>query len=233
MPVVTINGPIGTGGLEIGSEVARHLNADYVDRHIFVEAASRLGSTVTAVTEKEQRVLRLRDHIARFVQNMLERSAVSGVGGDPYFGPDMGTILSEEYTDLSDEAITESQQLDDNRFIEVTSAVINDLADNGNVVIIGRGSNVILKDRPDILHVGLIAPLELRVRTIVEREHFSEDEAEKYVTDTEKARVIYFRKFFKVHPEDSTLYHMVLNMERTTVKSAGEIIAHAAIAFLE
>ncbi len=233
MPVVTIDGHVGSGGIEVGTLVAHHLNADYLDRQIFVEAAKRAGSTVKVLAEKEQRVLRLRDHIGRFLQTMLERSAMSGAGGDPYFGPDMYTILSEKYTDLADEPITEARQLSDKKFIEVTSAVIKDLADQGNVVILGRGANMILQDRPDVFNVGLTTPVELRTRTIMEREHLESDEAEKFATEMEKARVVYFRKFFKVHPDDPTLYHLFLNMERMTVKSAAEIISHAAVDFLD
>ena len=233
MPVVTIDGHVGSGGIEVGTLVAHHLNADYLDRQIFVEAAKRVGSTVKVLTEKEQRVLRLKHHIGRFLQTMLERSAISGAGGDPYFGPDMYTILSEKYTDLTDEPITEARQLDDNRFIEVTSAVIKDLAEDGNVVIMGRGANMILRDRADVFKVGLTAPMEMKINTVMEREHFDKDEAEKFVTEMEKARLTYFRKFFKVQPDDPTLYHLFLNMEFMSVKSAAEIISHAAVDFLE
>ena len=233
MAIVTINGPIGAGGIEIGYQVARHVNADYVDRHIFVEAAALASATVQSFTEKEQRILKLRDHIANFVQNMLERSAIAGAGGDPYFGPDMGSLLSEEYTNLSDMASQNVPKLDDDKFIELTTAVIEDLAAGGNVVIIGRASNIILKNYSDVLHVGLIAPLEFRINTIVEREHFSPSEAKIHVMNTEKARVAYFRKFFKVHPDDPNLYDLVLNMDKMSVESATEIISHSVVGFLK
>jgi len=53
---VTLNGPIGDGGNEIGVAAARLLNADYVGRLVLAEAAKRMGSTVTALTEKEEEV---------------------------------------------------------------------------------------------------------------------------------------------------------------------------------
>ncbi|MCE2462410.1 MAG: cytidylate kinase family protein, partial [Dehalococcoidia bacterium] len=151
MAVVTFNGPIGAGGNEIGVLVAGLLNADYVDRLILAQAAKRIGSTVEVLEIKEQRKLALRDRLAYFLQTMLERSAMSGAGGEPYFSPGMEYLPSEEYTDLADEPLTAAQRLNDEHFIEVTRAVIKDLADGGNVVIIGRGSNVILKDVPGVL----------------------------------------------------------------------------------
>jgi cytidylate kinase len=228
MAVVTFNGPIGAGGNEVGVLAARLLNADYVDRLILAEAAKRIGSTVEVLETKEQRKIPLRDRLAYFLQTMLERSAMSGAGGEPYFSPGLEYLPSEEYTDLAQEPLTAAQRLSDRRFIEATSAVIKDLARVGDVVIIGRGSNMILKDVAGVLHVGLVTPLELRIRTIVEREHLSWNDAGKYVTDMEKARVIYFRKFFKVHPDDPSLYHMILNMGTMDVKTAAETVAHTA-----
>ena len=228
MAVVTFNGPIGAGGNEIGILTARLLNADYVDRLILAQAAKRIGSTVEVLEIKEQRKLALRDRLAYFLQTMLERSAMSGAGGEPYFSPGMEYLPSEEYTDLADEPLTAAQRLNDQHFIEVTSAVIKDIAKGGDAVIIGRGSNMILRDAPRVLHVGLITPIELRIKTIMEREHLGARDAEKYVTDVEKARSIFFRRFFKVRPDDPNLYHMVLNMGTMNVKTASEIAANAA-----
>ena len=88
---------------------------------------------------------------------------------------------------------------------------------------------MILKDVPDVFHVGLIAPMDLRTRIIAKREHLEPADAGKFATDMEKARITYFRKFFKVAPYDPKLYHMVLNMAAMDVEAAEQIIAQAAI----
>ena len=228
MAVVTFNGPIGAGGPEVGALTARLLNSDYVDRLILAEAAKRIGSTVEVLEIKEQRAIQMRDRLTYFFQTVLERSAMSGAGGEPYFNSGMVYLPSEEYTDLAEEPVTAAQRLNDQHFIDVTSAVIKEMAKAGNVVIIGRGSNMILKKVPGVLHVGLVTPSELRVRTIVEREHLSWKEAEKYATNLEKARVIYFKKFFKVDPNSPHLFHMTLNMPEVGVETAAHIAASAA-----
>ncbi len=228
MAVVTFNGPIGSGGIEVGTKVAHMLKADYVDRLIFVEAAKRMGATVRAVSAKEHEVPRRRDRLARFMQTLLERSAMSGAGGEPYFGPGIEVLLSREYTETAPEPITAALELEDKRFIEVTSAVIKDLSHGGNVVIVGRGSNMILKDTPGVLHVATIAPLQQRIKTIMQREHLSEAEAAQFVDKVERARQAFWRKFFKVQPDDPSLYHMVINLGALKGDTAAEIIAHAA-----
>lgn len=229
MPVVTLNGPIGSGGREVGRRVAHHLHADYVDRLILAEAAKRIGATVQAVAGKESLVARRRDRVGRFLQNMLERSAMSGAGGEPYFGPGIDVLISRDYyTDTADEPITLSHEVDDKKYIEVTSSVVKDLAEGDDVVIVGRASNLILKDHPAALHVGIVAPMELRVHTIMEREHMDEEEAAKFVEEHERARKAYYEKFYSVDPDDPSYYHLLINTGGLKVNTAGEIVAHAA-----
>ena len=228
MPIITFNGPIGCGGNELGLKVADLLDVDYVDRIVFAEAAKRVGSTISALAEKEERVIRLRDRIAYFLQNMLEKSAVSGAAGEPYFSPGIEMLPGEQYSDLADEPITESQRLSDSQFLEATTAVIQELASSGNVVVIGRGANIILKDAPGTVHVALAASPGKCVETIVERERFSRPEGEKFFADAERARQAFFRKFFKVHCDNQSLYHVCLNMDRISLDTAAEIVVHMA-----
>lgn len=224
MAVITINGQIGTGAPEIGSEVARLLGIDYVDRLILAEAAKRLGATVEALAEREQRPLTRGDRIARFLQSALERSAAAGTGGDPYFGPGLGTMLGREYQEVSQEPITRAQELDDQQFIQKTRAVIREVAESGNAVIIGRASNLILNDFPQAFHVDLVASLQHRVGIIAARENLPEEEAERQTNLQEKARVEFYRKFFKAQPDNPVDYHLVLNTDRIEHEQATAII---------
>ena len=227
MSVVTLNGPIGAGGREVGLATAGLLKADYVDRLVFARAAERIGSTVAVLELKERQALLFRDRLAYFLRTMLERSAMSGAGGEPYFGPGIEYLPSEEYTELAPDPHTAAQRLNDHRFIESTTSVIKDLAMSGDVVINGRGGNLILQDVPGVLHVGMMAPLELRIGIIMRRENFGRREAEKYIENTDKAQAAYFKKFFKVQSNEPNTYHMMLNMGTMSVDTAAQIIAIA------
>lgn len=228
MPVITINGPIGSGPIEVGQLVAQSLGINYVDRMVFAEAAKLIGSPVGALIEKEQRVIRFPERLGRFLQTMLERSAISGVSGEPYFGRGIEMLPAETYTELAGDPSSPAQQVNDKAFLEATTSVIKDLAHAGNVVIIGRGSNIILADTPGVIHVGLVAPLNVRAETVMRREHFTREEAMNYVEELEQARVIFFRKFFKVNANDPDRFHMVLNLGMLQQKTAAEVIVHAA-----
>jgi len=163
------------------------------------------------------------------IQTMLERSAVSGVSGEPYFGRGIETLPPETYVELAAETTATAQKVDDKAFLDATTTVVKDLQRKGDVVIIGRGANVILADAPGVTHVGLLAPLDVRVEYMISREHFDPNEAKGYVEELDRARVAFFRKFFeKVGPDDPSIYHMMLNMGRMESKTAAEVIVHTA-----
>jgi len=229
MTVITITGLTGSGAPEIGADVAQRLNIDYVDRLILAEAARKMGATVAAVADKTERPVTFGDKISSFLRTVLERSAMAAPGSDPYFGPGMDAMLVREYREMSDEApITTSDEIDDTKLLEVTRAVMEDLATAGNVAIIGRGANILLKDWPGALHVGLVSPVERRVAQIVQREQLGQKEAEKFVADNDRGRVAYFQRFLNVKPGDPLNYDITLNMDRLSIVQAGSAVAQLA-----
>ena len=227
MPVITINGPIGCGSVTVGQLVAEQLNINFVDRLVFTQAARLVGSPVGALIDKEQRVVRFKDRLGRFIQTMLERAAVAGVSGEPYFGPGIESLPPETFAELAAGATPSAARLNDKAFLEATTKVVMDLHRAGGVVIIGRGANVILADTPGVMHVGLVAPVELRVETMMQREHLDRDEAQAYVRELDEAWHIFFRKFFDTSPTEPSRYHMILNMEKIQASTAAEVIVHA------
>jgi cytidylate kinase len=101
MPVITINGPVGSGAIEVGQLVAQQLSLNYVDRLVLAEAAKLAHAPVGALLDKEQRVDRFRDRLAYFLQTALERSALYSDAGEPYFGPSIRILPGEAYSELA------------------------------------------------------------------------------------------------------------------------------------
>ena len=79
-------------------------------------------------------------------------------------------FLIEEYDSLPP-IITKGFDPEDEGYIEGLQMVIKDLAARGNVVIVGRGSSIILRDAPNVLRVGLVANWWDCLARIMERGH--------------------------------------------------------------
>ena len=234
MAVVTMGGLTGGGGRLLGPMVAQKLGADYVDRLILTNAARQVGATVEALHQLEQRRPTLGERLAGMLQRILERSAVSGAGGDPYFGPGAMAFLTEEFEDLPQSTITKGHELEDEKYIEAMRGVIKEVASSGNVVIVGRGGSIILRDDPNVLRVGVVATLEDRIDRIMERERLDRAAAEKVVSDRDSARVYYFKRYFGIgDPEDPSLYHLMLNTSDIDLEYATELVVFSSKALDE
>ena len=229
MAVVTMGGLSGGGARALGPEVAQQLGADYVDRLILTDVARHVGATVEALHQREERPPTRGERFSRTLQRILERSAVTGAGGDPYFGPGVAAFFTEEYEELPQPTITRGHELEDERYIEAIRKVLRDLANGGNVVIVGRGAHIILEDMPNVLRVGVVANLEDRVVTVMERERLSKEQAAETVRTRDEARAYFFRRFFGIEePDDPTLYHLVVNTSVVRLDYAADIVIRAS-----
>ena len=95
MAVVAMGGLAGAGARALGPLVAERLGADYVDRLILTSVARHVGATVEALHQREERPPTRGERLSRVLQRILERSAVPGAGGDPYFGPGVAAFLTD------------------------------------------------------------------------------------------------------------------------------------------
>ena len=222
MPVVTVSGQPGTRARDIGRLAAERLGIDYIDQEILVEAARTLGVPMETVVPFEERATGLGDRLATMLRRFLERSAAAGAA-DPLMGAGgLDIVLGRTYAEAAQAGL---QEVSDERYLATLTDIIHDLAAHDNVLIIGRGSQVILKDQPGAVHVLLVASLEQRVKSFAEWQGVSKEEAAKRVGDSEKGRTSFHHAFFKIDVNDPRLYHLTLNTARVSLEQAAQIIA--------
>jgi len=89
--------------------------------------------------------------------------------------------------------------------------LVESAANAGHVVIVGRGGQVLLANRRDVLHVRVVAPLELRVAYVVNREGLDTDAARRRVQEKDRARARYAQTQFHSQSDDPHLYDLVIN----------------------
>lgn len=105
--------------------------------------------------------------------------------------------------------------------------LIRDMADEGGVVIVGRGGQVVLRDRPDVLHVRVIAPFETRVSWLQQKEKISVEAAQARLRESLKARAQYLQRSYDVQVDDPALYHLVINTGLVSVSQATDLVVQA------
>ena len=108
-----------------------------------------------------------------------------------------------------------------------TTKTILNLASVGNVVIVGRGANIVTAKLKNVFHVRLVAPLEHRIKHIQKYFGMSTKEAEEYIIREEAARKKYVKSYFFKDIDDPLQYHLILNTNLLGYDGAAEVIARS------
>jgi len=110
---------------------------------------------------------------------------------------------------------------------EAVRSVLEQLADEGNVVIVGRAGQVILKDRADVLHVRLMAPVAMRAARVARQQNIPLAAALAQVEASDRTRRSYLRSYYHVRWDDPEMYDLVVNTQRLAPAAAAELICQA------
>lgn len=115
-----------------------------------------------------------------------------------------------------------------NIYAHLIRAAVYELAARENVIIVGRGAQLILKDIPGTLHVRVIAPEATRVERLVNQKGYDEKNARWIIQQSDRDSSGYIRTYFDAKWDDSDLYDMIINTRILTTNTCVEMITRAA-----
>jgi cytidylate kinase len=181
--IITIEREYGCGGSEIAHLLAERLGWTLYDQ-LLTEEIAKLANCPRAVVEvREERTDPL---YYRLFKSFLRGSFEGSINA-----PKLNLVDSET-------------------IVRITRRVVEHAARRGDCVIVGRGSQQFLKDRPDTLRVFLYAPKEDKVRRLLARGK-SEQEAEELVDTVDRERADFIQKYFNVEWPARAIYHAMIN----------------------
>lgn len=112
-------------------------------------------------------------------------------------------------------------------YMSLFEALTFEQAARGNVVIVGRGAQIVLQHIPGVLKVRVVAPLQLRIERFKARHRLSYGEAEAHVRKYDKKRRNLITAVFNVDPDDWRLYDLTLNTEKLSSEGGAEVVVAA------
>lgn len=201
MTVITISRELGSRGTAIAEKVAQALGVDCIDKEVLAEMARQSGLSVEVIVEAEERLL------------------------------SQPRVISQEMRHLfAADQRNRSRAMDQATYVRQMSEAIRFLAGQGNVVLVGRGSQVILHEHPGALHVHLYASPEVRARRIQRRRELAELEtASQIIQQADKARQEWFRRFFtSVDWKNPSYYNLLIDTGRIAEEIAVDTIVRIA-----
>jgi cytidylate kinase len=117
--------------------------------------------------------------------------------------------------------------IDDKLYLQTLKMVITQLAKSQAIVIRGRGSQFILKDFPGAFHVLVVAPIDLRVKRVMEKMKLDEEKAKIEIKRSDSYHHEFTRRYFHTETENPLDYDLVVNTERITIEEATSLVVNA------
>lgn len=209
MAVVTISRLFGSMGDEIARRVCEELEYSYFDKRLMAQVATEVGLSENEIVDFSESDYKVRS----FWQRLLGGGSGRSVAQVRVWREDKYGVRT-----------TEVAQLDENQAVTLVQATIQAAYAHNNFVLVGRGGQVILHNKPDAFHVRLEAPMEMRIRTIAERENVSEEVAEEMAIRHDQAAERYIERFYDVNWAEPLLYHLMINTGKVDVETATKMI---------
>ena len=180
---VAIGRQFGSGGRIIGQRVAQLLGINYFDKELLHEASKASGIHPEMLEAADERT-------PKFFPSLwplnLAMAGAAFMGGD---------------APLSDDSIYQAQ-----------CQVMKDLVDRAPCVIVGRTADYVLREHCPVISVFLHAPLEDRVRRIIERgDCTTPDEAVKMSDKANKLRADYYNFYTDKTWGDGASYDLCID----------------------
>jgi cytidylate kinase len=178
-----------------------------------VTISRQAGCGALAVAEKLARYLQEHSPKNPIPWTVFDRNLMEKVLEDHDLPTRLAQFLPEDRVSYLEDIMTDLLQAypSSQTVVRQITETILKLASLGNVILIGRGGNVITARLPNIFHVRLVAPLEERVDHSYESYGMTKTEARKFCLREDLGRERYLKKYFNADINDPLLYHLVIN----------------------
>ena len=197
MAVITISHQFGCGGTTLGKKIAEKLGYVFADSTIVTKIAQAANVSETWVEHVEDEA---GGKFLWLISQMVSKGLVD-------------KILSDE-----------KGYIDETIYLDYLVVLIAQFAEEGDVVIMGRGGQYILQDHPDAVHILLVDSFENRVQNTMKVHKLSEKKAAQMVRGEDKRRAALYKKIGKSDYESVHIYDLVANLGRVDTDTARDMI---------
>jgi cytidylate kinase len=203
-PLITVTRQYASGGSDVARLVAERLGWTLIDNEFVDQVARLAGLRREDVAQREERSPGLLERLARTLAVASPEMFITTAGAPPPVEADEATI------------------------VKMTERVIAEAAAEGRVVLVGRGAQAVLAQRPNALHVYVVGSKAWRRKVAVERLGVDPATVDRVVDDTDKQRDHYVKAHYGRDRHDITNYDLVLNAETLGFEGAAALIVAEA-----
>ena len=143
----------------------------------------------------------------------------------------IGNFMKEDHKGSLRDALEEFIGLHPSTWtlVQQTNATILHLAQIGNVILVGRGANIVTAELDTVFHVFLVGSFDTRVEQAQKVFNLDHKAAINYIKKKDEARRRYVKDNFDKDINDPLLYHVVINTDLVNHDDAARMIGNEVI----
>lgn len=203
--IITIARQYGSGGREIGEHIAEKLGIPLYDKQIITEAAAKGNFNIEVIKKSEETAANSLLYTLAMGSNIA------------------GTTLHFGY----------KMPLNDKLFI-IQSDLIKGYAAEGSCVIIGRCSDYVLRDEPNVLRVFIFGDLDHRKERVTSRHpEVKSSQIIDLINKTDKRRASYYNFYTGNKWGKYDNYDVVVNSSTLGIEGTADMICAFAKKMME
>ncbi|MGC9360152.1 MAG: AAA family ATPase [Anaerolineae bacterium] len=206
MAIITMSRQIGSRASELANRLCAELGLVAFDKNLMAQVASNVGLGQQEIIDYSEDEYEKRGFFEALFRRRRELGEVS------------------MWVDSQTRTV---RQLDEQDAIGLIRSTMNAAYKRGEVLIVGRGGQAILENRPGVLHLRVVAPFEERVLQLQASENLTAAQARRLIEERDDATREYLRMFHHIDVDDATLYHMVLNTGKLSVGQCVDLVKQA------
>ena len=197
MAIITISRDFASGGRKFGRLLTKRIDYQYVDKSLFQKIAEDLNvSERTLESFEKSREYRISNIFSKlFSKNYIQRIV----------GHDKSVVEEQEYQNS-------------------LKNLILGVAQEDNVVIIGRAAYFFLKDMENCYHIRLFAPMDWRKNYAVEVLGTPRGKVQAIIEKRDITELWFNRSICGELYNDHSLFHLTLNMTSIPFEKAIELV---------
>jgi cytidylate kinase len=165
------------------------------------------------------------------VWTVFSQHLVAKVLDEHHLRKGVGDFMKEGHKAMLDDAIEEFLGLHPSTWtlVEKTNSTILHLAQMGNVILVGRGANVVTGKLKTVFHVRLVGSLEKRIEQAQKVFNLDRKSAINYIKKKDEGRRRYLKDNFDKDVNDPLLYHIIINTDLVQHDEAARLIGDEVI----
>lgn len=194
--IITIGRQFCSGGLDVGKAVADKLGFDFYDKELIALAAKKSGYKEVLFEEADE-----------MPSNSLLYSVVMSTYPLSSFGMGEGSLLSND------------------KLFGIQSKVIKEIVSDKSCVLVGRCSDYILRDEPNIARVFIRADMDFRKERLkASHPDIKEKDLESTLKKTDKKRSTYYGYYTGNNWDSMNNYDLIINTSKVGIEGAAQQI---------